>query len=71
VHGPVVVLFLVSLFPLAAALVLIRAARGWTERALHTARNWLIRYARIIGAVIVLALAASMLGNGINGLIHA
>jgi hypothetical protein len=31
----------------------------------------LIRYARIIGAVIVLALAASMLGNGINGLIHA
>ena len=62
---------LVSLLPLAAALVLIQAARDWTERTLHTARNWLIRYARIIGAVIVLALAASMLRNGINGLIHA
>lgn len=62
---------MVSLLPLAAALILILAAQNWTERNLRTARDWLTRNARIIGSVIVLALAASMLGNGINGLIHA
>jgi Sap, sulfolipid-1-addressing protein len=62
---------LVSLLPLAATLVLILAAQDWTERKLQTVRDWLTRNALIIGAVIVLALATSMLGNGINGLIHA
>lgn len=62
---------LVSLLPLAATLVLILAAQDWTERKLDMARDWLTRNALIIGAVIVLALAASMLRNGINGLIHA
>ena len=62
---------LVSLLPLAVALILILAAKNWTLGKLHTARDWLTRDARIIAAVIVLAVAASMLGNGINGLIHA
>ena len=62
---------LVSLLPLAATLVLVLAAQDWTERKLDTARDWLTRNALIIGAVIVLALAASMLRNGIDGLIHA
>ena len=62
---------LVSLLPLAAALILIRASKGWTLSKLHAARDWLTRYARIIAAVIILALAASMLRNGIDGLIHA
>ena len=62
---------LVSLLPLAAALILILAAKGWTLRKLDAARDWLTRNARIIAAMIVLLLAASMLRNGIDGLIHA
>jgi hypothetical protein len=62
---------LVSLLPLAAALILILAAKGWTMPKLDVARDWLTRNALIIAAVIVLALAASMLYNGIDGLIHA
>ena len=61
---------LVSLLPLAAALILILVAKGWTLRKLDAARDWLTRNARIIAAVIVLLLAASMLRNGIDGLIH-
>lgn len=60
-----------SLLPLAAALILIWASKGWTLSKLDAARDWLTRYARIIAAVIILALAASMLRNGIDGLIHA
>jgi hypothetical protein len=62
---------LVSLLPLAAALILILVAKGWTLRKLDAARDWLTRNARIIAAVIVLVLAALMLRNGIDGLIHA
>ena len=62
---------LVSLLPLAAALILLLASREWTMRTLDAARDWLIRNARIIAAVIILALAAVMLRNGIAGLIHA
>jgi hypothetical protein len=62
---------LVSLLPLAIALILILVAKAWTLPKLDAARAWLIRNARIIAAVIVLALAALMLRNGIDGLIHA
>jgi len=62
---------LVSLLPLAAALILLLISKQWTLRKLDAARAWLIRNARIIAAVIILALAAVMLRNGIAGLIHA
>jgi hypothetical protein len=62
---------LVALLPLAAALILILVAKGWTLRKLDAARDWLTRNARLIAAVIVLLLAALMLRNGIDGLIHA
>ena len=62
---------LVSLLPLAAALILILVAKEWTLPKLDAARDWLTRNARIIAAVIVLLLAALMLRNGIEGLIHA
>ena len=62
---------LVSLLPLAAALILILVSEEWTLRKLNAARAWLIRNARTVAAVIILALAAVMLRNGIDGLIHA
>jgi Sap, sulfolipid-1-addressing protein len=62
---------LVSLLPLAVALILILVSKEWTLRVLDAARAWLIRNARTIAAVIILALAAVMLRNGIDGLIHA
>jgi Sap, sulfolipid-1-addressing protein len=62
---------LISLLPMAAALVLILVAKGWILPKLDATREWLTRNTRIIAAVIVLLLAASMLRNGIDGLIHA
>jgi Sap, sulfolipid-1-addressing protein len=59
---------LVSLLPLAVALVLLLVARGWAERLLESARIWLERNARTIAAVILIALAAALLRNGISGL---
>jgi hypothetical protein len=59
---------LVSLLPLAVALVLLTFAPGWASRLLLRARDWLIRNARIIAAVIVGLLAAVLLRNGIAGL---
>lgn len=58
----------VSLLPLAVALLLLLVAREWTARMLAAARAWLERNARTIAAVIVLVLAASLLRNGIAGL---
>ena len=62
---------LVSLLPLAVGLILILVSKEWTLRRLDTVRAWLIRNARNVAAVIILALAAVMLRNGIDGLIHA
>ena len=62
---------IVSLLPLAAALILILVAKEWTLRKLDADRDWLARNARIIAAVIILLLAAVMFRNGIDGLIHA
>jgi hypothetical protein len=59
---------LVSLLPLATALVLLLVARDWTTRVLGSVRTWLVRNARIVAAAIVVLLAVSLLRNGIAGL---
>ena len=59
---------LVSLLPLAVALVLLVVAPGFAERMLAGARNWLERNAKNVGAVIILVLAVSLLYNGITAL---
>jgi hypothetical protein len=59
---------LVSLLPLLLALVMLLVAREWTMRVLARARQWLERHVTTIAAVILLALAAALLRNGIAGL---
>lgn len=59
---------LVSLLPLAIALVMLRVDPHLTKRVLQGARDWLVRDARKVAAVIVVLLAASLLRNGIAGL---
>jgi hypothetical protein len=59
---------LVSLLPLATALLLLLVAPGWTKRMLDSVRGWLDRRARIVAAVIVVLLALSLLRSGIAGL---
>ena len=48
---------LVSLLPLAIALVLLVVARDWAERLLERARDWLIARARTVASVILFLLA--------------
>ena len=45
-------------------------AQEWAKRVLNAARDWLLRNARKVAAVIVLLLAASLLRNGIAGLVN-
>jgi hypothetical protein len=59
---------LVSLLPLGIALLMLFVAQDWAGRVLDAARDWLLRNARKVAAVIVLLLAASLLRNGIAGL---
>ena len=59
---------IVSLLPLAVALLLLLVAREWTKRVLDRVRGWLERNARVIAAVIVLAIAVTLIRNGIAGL---
>jgi Sap, sulfolipid-1-addressing protein len=59
---------LVSLLPLAGALLLLLVAPDWTKRTLDWVRAWLDRRARTVAAVIVVLLALSLLRNGIAGL---
>jgi len=59
---------LVSLLPLATALLLLALAPGWTKRALGKVRTWLERNARNVAAALVVLLALSLLRNGIAGL---
>ncbi len=59
---------LVSLLPLAVALVLLIVAKDWALRVLGGARRWLERHALTIALVILVLLAASLLRNGIAGL---
>jgi Sap, sulfolipid-1-addressing protein len=59
---------LVSLLPLATALVMLVVARDRAQRTLQSARIWLERHARTIAAVILFLLAAALLRNGLAGL---
>jgi hypothetical protein len=58
----------ISLLPLAVALLLLVVARDWALRALAGARRWLERHALTIAFVLLTLLAASLLRNGIAGL---
>jgi hypothetical protein len=60
----------VSLLPLAAALVMLAVSQDRATRLLLRVRDWLLRNARLIAAVIMVLLAASLLRNGISGLTH-
>lgn len=59
---------LISLLPLAVALLLLVVARDWALRVLAGVRRWLERHALTIAFVILVLLAASLLRNGIAGL---
>jgi hypothetical protein len=59
---------LVSLLPLAIALLLLLVARDWTKRVLGGVRVWLERNARNVAAALVVLLALSLLRSGIAGL---
>jgi uncharacterized membrane protein len=59
---------LVSLLPLALALVMLVVAREPTERALGGARRWLERHVHTVAAAVVVLLATALLRNGIAGL---
>jgi len=59
---------LVSLLPLAVAIVALFVAPERTQRVLVAVRDWLINNARKVAAVIVVLLALSLLRNGIAGL---
>jgi Sap, sulfolipid-1-addressing protein len=60
---------LVSVLPLAVALVLILIAPVWARRVLARARDWLIANARLIAAVIIVLLAIALIRNGLSGLV--
>ena len=59
---------LVSLLPLAVALLLLVVARDFAMRMLTASRSWLERRAITIALVLITLLAASLLRNGIAGL---
>jgi Sap, sulfolipid-1-addressing protein len=61
---------LVSLLPLATALVLLVVAPKLAERVLQATRTWLLNNVRKVAAGIALLLAAVLLRNGIAGLIN-
>jgi len=59
---------IVSLLPLAVALLLLLVASAWTKRVLDRVRLWLELHARTIAAVLIIAVAAALIRNGIAGL---
>jgi len=59
---------LISLLPLALALVMLRFAPDGTLRILHRARKWLTRNASKIAAVLITVLGLVLLRDGIAGL---
>jgi hypothetical protein len=59
---------LVSLLPLALALVALLIAPEWTMPRLVTMRGWIERHARTVALVVVSALAVSLIRDGIAGL---
>lgn len=60
---------LVSLLPLALALLLLLVARDWAGRLLTRVRDLLIARARTVASVILFILALALLRNGIAGLV--
>jgi hypothetical protein len=61
---------LVSLLPLAVAVIMLAVAPDRATRILQHVRDWLLRNARLIAAAIMALLAATLLRDGISGLIH-
>jgi len=59
---------LVSLLPLAIAIVMLFVAPARAERTLQASRDWLLRNRRKVAVVVVFLLVASLLRNGIAGL---
>jgi len=59
---------LVSLLPLALALILLVVAPGWTKGMLNASQSWLELHVRTIAAVILIFVAATLIRNGIAGL---
>jgi hypothetical protein len=59
---------LVSMLPLAVALVLLWAAPGWTTPKLSDARRLIEQHARTIALVIISALAVALIREGIAGI---
>jgi len=59
---------LVSLLPLAVAIVMLFVAQERTQRALVSVRDWLLRNIMKVAAALVTLLALSLLRNGIAGL---
>jgi hypothetical protein len=60
----------VSLLPLAAAVIMLAVSPDLATRLLQRVRDWLLRNARLIAAVIMIVLAAALLRDGISGLTH-
>jgi hypothetical protein len=60
----------VSLLPLAVALVMLAVSPDRATRLLLRVRDWLLRNARLIAAAIMVLLAAALLRDGISGLTH-
>src|ERR1700735_4070828 len=58
----------VSLLPLAAAVIALAVSPDRAKRLLQHVRDWLLRDARLVGAAIMVLLAAVLLRNGISGL---
>ena len=60
----------VSLLPLAVALIMLAVSPDRATRLLQRVRDWLLRYARLIAAAIMILLALALLRDGISGLTH-
>ena len=58
----------VSLLPLAVALIMLAVSPDRATRLLQRVRDWLLRNARLIAAAIMVLLAAAFLRDGISGL---
>jgi Sap, sulfolipid-1-addressing protein len=60
----------VSLLPLAIAVIMLAVSPDRATRFLLRVRDWLLRNARLIAAAIMVLLAAVLLRDGISGLTH-
>ena len=60
----------VSLLPLAVAVIMLAVSPDRATRLLLHVRDWLLRNARLIAAAIMVLLAAVLLRDGISGLTH-